>query len=109
MARRDFDNYYKQICKQFHELNKAFNELAKDVSEGMVEPERHKQLEKTIEPIRASYQTLSYIKYLLDKPAKKSKHAAYDKQNIKLLTVSKGNQQNDLIARNRAILDALTQ
>lgn len=109
MARKDFDNYYQQIYKQFHQLNEVFNDLAKDVAEGMVEPERQKELEKTIEPIKASYQTLSYIKYLLDKPTRKNKHESYDRRSKKLLDISKGNQQKDLVERNAKILDSLSK
>ena len=109
MARKDFDNYYQQIYKQFHQLNEVFNDLAKEVAEGMVEPERQTELEKTIEQIKTSYQTLSYIKYLLDKPKRKSKHQAYDKRSKKLLNISKGNQQKDLIERNADILNNLSK
>lgn len=109
MARKDFDKYYGQVCKQFHQLTDVFDELAKEVAEGMVEPERQRELEKTIAPIRDSYQTLSYIKYLLDKPTKKSKHEGYAKRNNKLFTISKGRQESDIIEKNKKILEDLSK
>lgn len=109
MARKHFDAYYQQICKQFHQLNEVFNDLAKEVAEGMVEPERQKELEKTIEPIKTSYQTLSYIKYLLDKPTRKEKHKGYDMRSKNLLNISKGRQQCDIVANNDRILKGLSK
>ena len=44
MARRDFDNYYNQICNQYFELQQVLEDLSKEVSEGMIEPERIEQL-----------------------------------------------------------------
>lgn len=107
MARRDFDDYYNKISSQLFELDKVFKDLSAEADAGMVEPERIEQLKVTIEPIRTSYQTLSYIKYLLDKPANKRKHARYKGQNKKLLSASKGFQSADYIAKNEEILRGL--
>ena len=81
MARRDFDEYYRKIASQLFELDKVFKDLSAEADAGIVEPERIEQLKITIEPIRTSYHTLSYIKYLLDMPARKSKRARYNCQN----------------------------
>jgi hypothetical protein len=105
MARKDFDDYYNKVCKQFHSLKVVFDDLSKEVAEGMVEPERQKQLEATIEPIKNSYQTLSYIKYLLDKPNRKEKEARYKRMNKKLLEISEGHTQQEVLKQNQYILD----
>lgn len=105
--KKDFDIYYSKVCKQLLALEDTFNDLAKEVSNGMVEPERQTQMENTIQPIRDSYQTLSYIKYLLDKPAKSKKHSRYKSMNKKLLEVSKGKQAKDILKRNDDILKGL--
>lgn len=107
MARKDFDEYYNKISSQLFELDKVFKELAAEADAGMVEPERLEQVKITIEPIKTSYHTLSYIKYLLDKPAKKSKHERYDKQNKKVLNSSKGYHSRDYIDKNSQILGGL--
>lgn len=107
MARKHFDEYYESVCKQFFQLNDVFEDLAKEVQAGMVEPERQKELEKTIQPIRNSYQTLSYIKYLLDKPTRKEKEAKFKKLNKKLLEQTKGYQDTDVINANNDILSTL--
>ena len=107
MARKDFDDYYNKISSQLFELDKVFKELSDEADAGMVEPERLEQVKKTIEPIRVSYQTLSYIKYLLDKPTRKSKYDRYDRQNKKVLNSSKGYQSKDYIDKNAQILKGL--
>ena len=107
MSRKDFDEYYNKIYSQFYSLNEVFEDLSKEVAEGMVEPERQKQLELTIQPIRDSYQTLRYIKYLLDKPAKKSKEPRYKSMNRKLLEATKGYHDEDFINKNDEILKSL--
>lgn len=107
MARRDFDAYYNKIASQLFELDKVFKELAAEADAGMVEPERLEQVKKTIEPIKNSYQTLSYIKYLLDMPARKTKISRFARQNKKLLNASKGSQSKDVVERNDKILRGL--
>ena len=109
MARKDFDDYYNKISSQLFELDKVFKDLEMEVSSGMVEPERIEQLKITIEPIRNSYHTLSYIKYLLDKPARKSKHGRYDGQNKRLLKNSVGYHRSDIVGRNDRILKELRE
>lgn len=107
MARKDFDDYYNKISSQLFELDGVFKDLEREVSSGMVEPERIEQLRITIEPIRNSYHTLSYIKYLLDKPTRKSKHKRYDSQNMKLLKSSAGYHRSDIVGKNDTILKGL--
>ncbi len=107
MARKDFDEYYNKISSQLFELDKVFKELAAEADAGMVEPERLEQVKITIEPIKTSYHTLSYIKYLLDKPNRKSKQDRYDKQNRKILDSTKGYHSKDYIDKNSHILRGL--
>lgn len=107
MARKDFDAYYNKIASQLFELDRVFKDLSAEADAGMVEPERLENVKRTIEPIRNSYQTLSYIKYLLDMPANKQKRTRFKGQNKKLLEASKGSQSKDVIERNDQILKEL--
>lgn len=109
MAKRDFDDYYNKVYAQFHSLQEAFNEMNEEVNNGMVEPERLEQLKLTIAPIKESYQTLSYIKYLIDKPAKKRKLPRYKQMNKKLLDLADGHKDSDVLKRNSEILQSLKQ
>lgn len=107
MARKDFNDYYDNICSQYLELQEVLKDLSAEVSNGMIEPERIEQLMLTIKPVENNYRTLSYIKYLLDKPNKTSKVARYNKMSKNLQSVSKGHTQNDLETQNRKIIDNL--
>ena len=108
MARKDFDKYYLSICNQYAQLQEVLEDLSKEVSSGMIEPERIEQLKKTILPVENNYRTLSYIKYLLDMPKKKSKISRYNGANSKLLKNSKGRTQQDLEKENNDIISGLT-
>ena len=107
MARKHFDEYYNKIYAQVKALNMALEEMSKEVSEGMIEPERLDQLKKTVEPVWNSYQTLSYIKYLLDKPARKSKEGRYVGMNKQLLANAGDRTGNNIISSNNKILSSL--
>ena len=58
----------------------GLHQLEVACSEGMVEPERVEQFMKTMQPIKDSFLTMQYVKYLLDKPNKKEKVKRYDLQ-----------------------------
>lgn len=107
MARKHFDDYYNKVYKQLYSLEQVFNDMTEELKNNMIEPERVEQLKKTIEPIKNSYHTLSYIKYLLDKPTKKQKHKRYDIQNKKLLEFTEGSHMEDVLSRNDSILESL--
>lgn len=107
MAKKDFDEYFRKISNQYFSLNKAMQELSEEVNNNMTDPKILESFNKTIEPIKTSYSTLLYIKYLLDKPTKTSKHKKFEKQNKKVLKDSKGYQDKDYIEKNNKILEDL--
>lgn len=107
MALKHFNEYYTQICNQYQQLQEVLQDLSNEVSNGMVEPERLEQLKKTIEPVENNYRTLGYIKYLLNKPTKKKKLNRYNGANKKLLEISKGRTQQDLVNQNNDIIQNL--
>lgn len=104
MAKKDFDRYYNQVYIQYKELQENLKELSEELEKGMVTPEQVQQLKSTLSPIVTNYQTLSYIKYLLDLPASKSKKNRFKKQT-KLLTVSKDCSGDKLLQQNKLILE----
>ena len=107
MARKHFDDYYNKICSQFFSLQEVFEDISKEVQEGMVEPERLTELEKTIQPVKNNYQTLSYIKYLLDMPTRREKETMHKRMNKKLLEISKGRHSKEVIEENDSIINKL--
>lgn len=107
MAKRDFDEYFKKISNQYFSLEKAMSELSIEVSTNMTDPSKLDAFKKTIEPIKTSYNTLLYIKYLLDIPAKNTKRKKFEKQNVKVLQQSEGYQSKDILSKNDKILSGL--
>lgn len=105
MAKKDFDLYYNQICTQYFQLQDVLRDISEEVSKGLVEPERIDQLKQTILPVENSYRTLSYIKYLIDKPTRKAKCSRYKAQNKKLL--SNCRTKEEILSENSAIIDNL--
>ena len=106
--KKDFDDYYNQICRQYAELQEVLADLSDEVSNDMIEPERIKQLKLTIKPVENSYRTLSYIKYLLDKPKRASKQRRYNSSSKNLLLASAGHTQEEVVKENKSIIDNLT-
>lgn len=67
----------------------GLKELEKACSTGMVEPERVENYMRTLQPIKESFLTVQYIKYLIDKPNKKDKQRKYDRQFSKSIDIEK--------------------
>lgn len=104
MAKKDFDEYYNKIFKQYNELQVTLEDMSKEVSNGMIEPERLEALKNTVAPIATSFQTLSYIKYLLDIPTRKTKRKRYNTNNYLLKRVGDCNG-NNIMSKNKEIID----
>lgn len=79
MSMKHFIAYYNELQKNYNDMVIGLQELEKACSTGMVEPERVDQFMKTMQPIKDSFLTMQYVKYLLDKPNKKSKLNKYEK------------------------------
>lgn len=107
MARKDFDEYLTKVSKQYVELNSMLQELSEEVNNGMYEPERLDQLKATIAPVKQSFDTLNYIRYLLDKPTRKSKHAKYNRQCARVLASTQAVNQEAVLAKNASILESI--
>ena len=108
MARKDFDEYLSVITRQYLELNDVLAEMSKEVSENIIEPERLEQLKATIAPVKQSFDTLNYIRYLLDKPTRKSKHEWYNKQNKSVIRSTQHVDKESTCKRNKEIIDNLS-
>ena len=70
MSKKHFDEYLNSVYKSYLQLEKVYNAYLEECQRDMVEPERLQQIEEMIKPVKDSYNTLRYIKYLLDMPNK---------------------------------------
>lgn len=102
MARKHFDDYYNKIFSQYEELTDVVKQMSEEVSQGMVSPERLEAAKATLAPIVTSFQTVSYIKYLLDMPKRKNKLQRYNKKLLKQAGDKKG---ENVLKNNQKILD----
>lgn len=93
MAKKDFDEYFEQVAAQYEEMQENLKEIEK---EDLPSEETVEALKKLIEPLKNNYLTLSYVKFLLDKPVRKEKSNWYVKNNKRLLE-SVGNRTKECV------------
>lgn len=89
MAKKDFDEYYSGYYKMYRnavEELENYGTLAKD---NLMSEEDMKLAKEALNPIFESWNFLNYVKFILDKPNRKSKKAKYEKQNQNKIKNSK--------------------
>ena len=79
MSKKHFEEYLNSVYESYLRLEKVYKAYQEECERDMVEPERLQQIEDMIKPVKDSYNSLRYVKYLLDMPNKKSKTARYTK------------------------------
>ena len=108
MSKKDFDDYYAQVCEQYVELKEQIKEFEKVVQQGLVEPERLENMKKVFQPVMQSYETMSWVSFLLNQPARKEKHKNYsDMMKKKTSSLDKKYSKEGVIQSNRNALDDL--
>lgn len=93
MAKKDFDEYFEQVASQYQEMQENLKEIEQ---ENLPSDETIETLKALIEPLKNNYLTLSYVKFLLDKPARKEKTNWYVRNNKRLLE-SVGNRTKECV------------
>ena len=93
MSKRDFDNYFEDVKKQYLEMVSTLEEMTELADKKMVAPEMLENVKTVIEPIKQNYMTLSYVMFLLNTPKKGKKLEKYKRQNRKLQWKNKNNQK----------------
>lgn len=81
MSKKHVEDYFNQICDDYHEMVETLKDMEEECNNGLVAPERVEQLKKVLEPIKINYMRISYIMYLLHMPTRKQKQKRYEKQN----------------------------
>lgn len=99
MSKKHFDDYYNKVFESYKRMDDIYQEYLRDCETSMVSPDRLKSVEDTLAPIKQSYETLRYIKYLLDMPNKKEKKKKYERQAAKAI-----NNLNDSVKK-EAVLE----
>ena len=107
MSKKDFDAYVNQIEDQYLEMLSELRDMEKELSEGMVSPEMYDQMKEMVAPLKINYERACYFKFILNKPRKKSKRAAYVKQNKKL--IQKMEEGEVVLKENQDVLQKLKE
>lgn len=68
--KRDFFEYFTKVQKQQTEMDKVLEQVNKELEEGKCTWEQREQFEKYYMTVKANYDRLTYVKYLLQKPPK---------------------------------------
>ena len=106
MSLKHFKDYYNEVSDQYVEMLENLKEMEDLCQQGMISPDRVDNLRLMIQPVTDNYMMVSYVKYLLDKPNKKSKEKRYEGQNKKLLSKIDPTKTKDaIIAQNINIID----
>ena len=98
MAKRDFYKEYAQIERDYLDMVAELKDMEKELGDGLVSPDMFENMKKMVQPLLNNYRVWNYIKFVLDKPARKEKQARYASQNKKLLenckTFDQAHQEN---------------
>lgn len=65
---RDFKDYLVKVQKSMTEMDKILEQVNKELEEGKCTWEQREQFEKYYMTVKANYDRLTYVKYLLEKP-----------------------------------------
>lgn len=105
MSLKHFEEYYNEVSAQYGELLENLKEMEELCEKGMISPERVDNLQKMVAPVKDNYMTISYIKYLLNKPNRKEKQKRYEGQNKKFLEkIDPSKTKDGIISQNDSIL-----
>lgn len=107
MSKKDFDREYNVIENQYLEMLKNLKDMEKEFADGLVSPDMLNQMKQVMEPLLVNYRMWSYVKFLLNKPAKKQKEEKYKNQNKKLMSQMK--TFNEMKEENNQVLNALKE
>lgn len=105
MSKKDFDEYYQQSVDQYLLLMERLQKLDQEFQNEMIPPERYDEIKQSIQPLLANHSTLSWIKFLLDKPVKKQKYKPYERRQKKLLEQCKGRKSQDIKKENQQVIN----
>ena len=108
MAKKHFDEYVLKIKAQYEEMQRNLDQVAKEAQNNQTDLDFVERLKQNIEPFKANYQRVMYIKFLLDQPNRKEKLPAYKKRLEKALAqLDKQNSTENVLDENVNILKSI--
>lgn len=108
MARRDFEEYYDKIKRQYFQLIETLKEADRLVTEKMADPQVLENLTTILQPVKNSYMSLAYVEYLLNLPKDKKIKKRNEKQFEKLLSrIDKSKQEQSVLQLNEKTMETI--
>lgn len=102
--------YHNKIFEQYKDLKNTLETLETQVTEdtAKVQLDNIENIKKMAEQVRANYERISYIVFLLNQPNREKKAQRYNKSEQKRLErISEDNRLFGVMKENKAILDRL--
>ena len=81
MSVKDIRNYQLELAAQAKEMEENLAELTELANNNIVSPDRIEEVKQLCDTIKTNRDRVTYLLYLLHKPNKKKKQAAYDRQH----------------------------
>ena len=104
MAIKHFKQYLNTVTAQYNEMQANLRQFEEECQKGLVEPERVTAVVQMIAPIKANWEQLMYIDYLLNQPNRKRKEPRYVREKKKLLEhIAEENTTEERIKQNDKI------
>ena len=82
MAVKDVVNYYAQVESQYHEMLEDVKDYEQAFNTGEITEEKYEEALKLVDSIKANYERLSYIMFLLTKRKKYKKRTLTENVEI---------------------------
>lgn len=93
MAKKHFDDYYKNYEGYYLSTIEMTNTLIENVEKGEVDEERLEAYKKDAEPIIHTFKILQEIKRMLDRPVKPKKRKGFERRTKRIVPLT---DENDL-------------
>lgn len=108
MARKHFDKYLADLGRQYLDLLDGLHEFEDYVNSNIVDTEQLENFKNTIKPVSDAYNSMMYVKYLLDMPNRDKKASRYKQQQLSLYEgIDPDRLGSEIIKQNKLILASL--
>ena len=108
MAKKDVDEYYQKVCADYSEMLQTLTDMEDAFNQNMVSEEQLNQVKEMIVPLKNNYMTLSWIVFLLNKPARKEKAESYDRMMAKFKSDKDINRNmENVLSEDKTVLENL--
>lgn len=110
MSVKHVKEYYNKIFEQYKDLSTTLETLEGQITEDTAQAQLNNidNIKKMVEQVKANYERIAYIIFLLNQPNRDNKAQRYNKTEQKRLSqISEDNRLSGVMKENKEILDKL--